>query len=154
MKFNGFLTAILLLLAISVAAQDVDYTYTTNADDTITIIKFTGSGGAPKIPGTINNRPVTSIGTNAFSYGQLSSVLIPDSVTNIESSAFCRCTELITITVNATNAFYSSAGGALFNKRQTGLIRYPAGKTGGCCTIPGGVTNIGDYAFFNCYGLT
>ena len=34
----------------------------------ITITKYTGTGGAVTIPSTINNLPVTAIGTNAFRF--------------------------------------------------------------------------------------
>jgi hypothetical protein len=43
--------------------------------------------------------------------------------------------------------------GVLFNKSQTTLIQYPLGKAGSY-TIPNSVTNIGDWAFFSCQGLT
>jgi hypothetical protein len=58
--------ALLLLLTLPAVVQAQDYTYTTNADNTITIAGYTGSGGDVTIPDTINGLPVTCIGTNAF----------------------------------------------------------------------------------------
>ena len=45
------------------------------------------------------------------------------------------------------NANYSSEDGVLFNKAQTTLIQYPAGKEATTYTIPSTVTSIGDEAF-------
>jgi hypothetical protein len=107
----------------------------------------------------------------------LTSVTIPDSVTNIDYAAFCRCTSLTNvtipknvtsigtgafgactslpaITVDTLNSVYSSVAGVLFNKSQTTLSEYPAGKPGSSYTIPGNVTNIADAAFSSCTGLT
>jgi hypothetical protein len=97
---------------------------------------------------------VTSIGNGAFgSCSSLTSVTIPNSVTNIASPVFLDCSSLTVITVNAANPVYSSVAGVLFNKSQTMLIQYPAGKAGGY-TIPNAVTGIGATAFEDCTGLT
>jgi hypothetical protein len=48
---------------------------------------------------------------------------------------------------------YSSNADVLFNKNQTILICYPAGKTGSYI-VSNTVTSIGDYAFYFCTGLT
>ena len=79
------------------------------------------------IPGTVGSLPVTSIG----------------------GEAFFDCSSLSAITVDASNPAYSSVDGVLFDKNQTALIVYPAGKVGGY-TIPNSVTSIGDAAFAGC----
>jgi len=55
--------------------------------------------------------------------------------------------------VAALNSSYSSVDGVLFNQGQTLLIQFPAGNTEGDYTIPASVTDIGDWAFEDCYGL-
>jgi hypothetical protein len=86
------------------AVQAQDYTFTIN-NGAITIRSYTGSGGAVVIPDTINGYPVTTIGYAAFSgpmfYGcqSLTSVTIPDSVTNIVDYAFYLCTNLTSVTI-------------------------------------------------------
>jgi hypothetical protein len=79
--------------------------------------------------------------------------LVPNSVTNIGTYAFTGCSSLNEITVDTLNSFYSSLTGVLFNKSQTTLVQFPAGK-GGTYAVPNSVTNIGDYAFIFCTSLT
>ncbi len=152
------------------------FTYTTN-NGTITITKYTGSGGAVTIPDTINGLPVTGIGGSAF-YGctNLSSVTIGNSVSSIGPWVFDHCTSLTMITVDGSNPSYSSMDGVLFNKNQTTLIQCPGAKSGSYTvsnsvtfidygafegwssltnlTIANSVTSIGGEAFAGCTGLT
>jgi hypothetical protein len=186
----------LLLFLLLPAAVQAQYCYTTN-NGTITITCYTGPGGAVNIPNSINDLPVTSIGSNAFydctnltsvtmgtnvtsigvrafcectsltsvtipnsvtsigddAFGictSLTKVTIPASVTNIGDGPFLSCFSLTAITVDTNNPAYSSVAGVLFNKSQTVLIQYPAGKAGSSYTIPNSVTNIGDDAFVGC----
>ena len=125
---------------------------TTN-NGTVTITGYSGSGGAVTIPGEINNLPVTGIGMRAFEGCDLTSVTMGNSVTNIDPSAFVFCFSLTAITVDALNLWFSSVDGVLFDKTQTTLIAYPAGKPGGYA-IPNSVTSIGGQAFYGCDGLT
>jgi hypothetical protein len=97
---------------------------------------------------------VISIGDYAFYFcTSLAGVTIPASVTNIGINLFSDCTSLPAIMVDAQNAFYSSVNGVLFDKDQATLIEYPGGKAGNYA-IPGSVTSIGSYAFFDCPRLT
>ncbi len=147
------LLPLLLLLALPTAVQAQDYHYAMH-NGTITITLYTGAGGVVTIPSTINGLPVTSIGQYAFfDRTSLTSVTIPNSVTRIGYEAFSGCSSLTAITVDASNPGYSSLAGVLFNKSQTTLIRYPAGKAGSY-TIPSRVTKIGYSAFSGCSSLT
>ena len=71
------------VLLFAASAAHAQFTYTTN-NGAITITGYTGSGGAVTIPNMIDGLPVTDIGTNAFQNSGLTSVTIPDTVTNIE----------------------------------------------------------------------
>ena len=98
---------------------------------------------------------VTSIGSSAFYWcTSLTSITIPDSVTSIGNWAFSGCSSLTAINVATGNKNYTSVNGVLFNKDKTELICYPAGKTGKSYTIPDGVTEIGERAFYGCASLT
>jgi hypothetical protein len=100
------------------------------------------------------DQSVTKIGNRAFSNCHiLTSVTIGNSVATIGDKAFSDCRSLTFISVNVRNTIYSSHNGVLFNKAQTILIYFPAGKTGSY-TIPNSVTTIGDNAFVDCSGLT
>ena len=97
---------------------------------------------------------VTSIGDNAFARCTgLTSVKIPYSVSNIGKAIFLGCTSLTSIEVDSNNSNYCSVDGILFNKFQTTLVAYPAGREG-AYTIPLGVVSIGYYAFCECSSLT
>ncbi len=143
----------LLVAAMLPAVAQAQFTFTTN-NGAITITGYTGPGGAVTIPDTTNGYPVTSIGSGAF-YNQttVTGVIIPYSVTNIGDYPFDACSGLTNIAVDAANPNYASASGVLFNKSLTTLIEYPGGLTESY-VVPNSVTNIGDYAFFNCSGLT
>ena len=83
----------LLFWALTTTVQAQDYTYTTN-NGTITIIRYTGVGGEVTVPGSINGLCVTTIGAGAFASTAVRSILLPETVTNIEDYAFQYCSEL------------------------------------------------------------
>ncbi len=169
----------LLLLLVQPAVVQAEYLYeTSNGEITITGYIGTVPGGAMVIPGTIDGLPVTRIGDHAFEYqyifasvtipnsvtsignnafygwSGLISIAIPNSVTNIGVQAFATCLGLGSITVDASNPFYCSVDGVLFNESRTTLIQYPPGKSGSDYTIPGSVTCIGSSAFYGSSSLT
>lgn len=97
---------------------------------------------------------VATIGGGAFAHcSGLTSASIPTSVTAINNLAFSECLNLTNIAVTQPNLNYSSSDGVLFNKNLTTLIQWPGGLAGSYA-VPAGVTEIGDYAFFNCSHLT
>ncbi len=112
------------------------------------------------IPRTIESKPVTCIGDDAFVYHPdtgnfpLTRITIPDSVTSISKGAFRGCEGLERIAVDAGNVNYTDINGVLFHKEQRQLLTYPRGKTAANYTIPDGVSSIGFEAFFGCYNLT
>jgi hypothetical protein len=97
---------------------------------------------------------ITSLVMDDGNFNKLTSVTIGSGVTEIagiqsERGAFAMLT-LTTINVDPNNAAYSSVDGVLFNKDQTTLIRYPAGKTKSEYNIPSSVTSIERNAFDGC----
>jgi hypothetical protein len=69
-------------------------------------------------------------------------------VKSIGRSAFVNCNNLTSIRVSPRNTAYSDIAGLLFNKEQTELIQYPAGKPQTGYIIPESVTSIGKTAFY------
>jgi hypothetical protein len=74
-------------------------------------------------------------------------------VTAIGNYAFFGSTNLTAMNVDPNNAAYTSVSGVLFNKNQSQLVCYPAGKSGSY-QVPNNVTSIADGAFAYCYSLT
>ena len=103
-------------------AEDFDLWLDENG---IIITGYKGTAATVHIPAVIDGVPVIGIG----------------------DWTFFLCSSLISITVDATNAQYSSVNGILFSKDNRTLVCYPAGKTYTAYTIPGSVTSIGYYAF-------
>jgi hypothetical protein len=114
------------------------------------LISYPGNApGNYTVPST-----VTTIISGAFEYSLgLSGVTIGTNVTSIGYVAFYDSASLIGITVNPTNAFYSSTNGVLFDKNKTQLIQYPI-AVGGSYIIPGTVTNLAVGAFGDALSLT
>ncbi|HUZ08055.1 MAG TPA: leucine-rich repeat protein [Candidatus Paceibacterota bacterium] len=109
-------------------------------------------GGAPG--GYTVPTNVTTIVSAAFEYSTgVTGVSIGTNVASIGLFAFYDCPNLDAISVNATNAFFSSTNGILFDRNKTILIQYPI-AIGGSYLVPGTVVNIGAGAFGDAFGLT
>lgn len=148
-----------------------------NENGDCVITNYSGPGGWVEIPPVLEGRLVTGIDSNAFyANPRLTRVIIPYSVTRLGPREFLACRNLVEIGVCEGNSEYGSANGVLFDAALTGLILYPAGKTGGymvpdgvlniesnafidCCrlteiTLPDSAAEIGSYSFARCFGLT
>ncbi len=140
------------------------FDYSVNLDNTATITKYLGSGGAVTIPGTLDGHIVTKIGQDAFlNRIDLTSVIIPDSVveigryafsatgltsvtilgnvSKIDLAAFFGCTELVSLTVSGSIT-------------EIGEWAFAGCTALTSVTIPKSVISIDEYAFSVCIGLT
>jgi len=109
-----------------------------------------------------NDNSVTSIGSDAFGYCNLSGITIPNSVTDIGSFVF-QYTALTNITI--PNSVTSIGTAAFQNCTSLATVTIGTGVTSvsermfqGCTsltsiTIPNSVTSIGSYAFDGCTSL-
>ena len=101
----------------------------------------------------IIEKGISNIGMQTFyECSSLKSINIPEGLTKISNIyVFSGCSSLESIDVDTNNSSYMSEDGILFNKMQTKIIRYPAGKKDiKDYVIPTTVTSINDAAFSGC----
>lgn len=119
---------------------------------------------------------VTYLGDHAFEYcSNVSSVTLGSGLRSIGEYAFCGCNEMTTITipakvdsigdlafcaisleqinVAASNPYFASADGVLYDKEKTDLICYPIARAGASYTVPKTVKTISPYAVYNSSAL-
>ena len=154
----------LLLPALATAADFVvdDICYNINGNEAAVTRKglpgflFIGYSGPVVIPATVTYNgityPVTSIEALAFyRCTELTSIDIPNSVTEIGQEAFANCPGLTSIVVESGNPRFDSRNNcnAIIETTDNTLIA-------GCknTIIPNSVTKIGNFAFERCGSLT
>jgi len=141
------------------------FTYVDNGTS-ITITDYPNAEtGAVIIPDTINGKPVTAIGAQAFDFcNGITSVSIPLSVTTIGNSAFLGCSAMVSAPIPSgvnslgTQAFYQCVGLTAMTI-PNGVSDVSDSLFDGCTslasvTFSGNVTRIGNFSFQNCSSLT
>ena len=127
------------------AEQEGDYTYSVKSDGTVTITKYNGSGGAITLPQTLGGKTVTEVGSNVFfklsANKTVTSIVVPNTVKQIDASAFRGCQVLTSITL--PNSVTSIGNYAFMNCTALTTI-----------TIPASVTSLSKSAFDGCTKLT
>jgi hypothetical protein len=151
MKKKLLITIVALTLAVSAFAQqyasetDFQYGWDKNVKDGIEITKYVGKQTEIRIPPTIQNHKVTSIGNSAFrNMNTITSITIPTNVISIEGGtfggAFQGCTSLASVTIPST---VTTIGQRAFSG-CTSLANV---------TIPNSVTKIENDVFNGCTKL-
>jgi hypothetical protein len=121
------------LLLIAPVLVNAQFEYVTNSDGTsVTITGYSGPDDVV-IPPTLNGLSVTDIGEGAFAVSDITSVVIPNGVTNIGQSAFNPCDYLTNVVLPET--LIGVGNSAFLETALTSL------------TIPPNLANIGDAAF-------
>lgn len=152
--------AVLTLSATYVHAQqldsETDFLWEISSDNnSVTITKYVGEHTELRIPHRIHGLPVTVIGDWAFFDKQLTSVVIPDSVTRIGEDAFSvnQLTELVipsSVTHIGKSAFSSNQLERVHIPHSIVRIEYGTFDTNHLTNIeiPDSITYIGSFAFF------
>ena len=117
-----------------------------------TISGYAGGDSTVTIPSEIDGVPVTRI-AHLGMQDAIKKIVIPSSVTEIETNAFGLCGNLESFQVDSQNPVFSAKDGVLFSKDGKTLIRFPRAKSSSY-TIPYGVSRIADHAFHDALGLT
>jgi hypothetical protein len=148
-------TEFTLLTAVLAAQSAADF-QTKRADGGIAIISYTGAAKDVRIPLELGGVKVLEIGDYAFSFNQLTSVTIPNSVTSIGNFAFDH-NQLTNITIPdgvtsiKSSAFYKNRLTSVIIPNSVISIEYGAFADNQLTsvTIPNGVTFIEYGAFAN-----
>ena len=155
------------------AYTDGPYQFILNADNTATITKYTGKENRITIPAQVaqgtQTYPVTKIGDRVFSNYRyvLTSVQIPDTVTEIGDNAFYNCTSLKSVTIQNDNpSCVKKIGRQAFmycraltdisildSVTEIGSDAFHHCDELDTVTLPEGVTSIAKGMFSYCYSL-
>ena len=121
-----------------------DFEYAVNDDGDFEIIGYTYSGAdsvAVEVPSSIEGRPVTGIGNDAFkAIATINAITIPTSIEYIGDFAFYGCTGLTSVTV--PDSVKSVGTGAFWGCSELTSV-----------TLSASLKTLGDYAFWNCEKL-
>lgn len=117
------------------------------------LVKYNGSDDHVVIPSNVSSiYPAVFWNKwhNWYPEGGTGSVMIHNGVTFIGAGAFGANSGLASINVESENQYYYSVDGVLFEKSQSALMQYPAGKPAASYAIPNGVKRIEYCAFSGC----
>ena len=165
------------LFPVPAAADQITYTakitdgttggalYYKDEGSNVSIVYCDRSVISTNIPSSIQGKPVTAIGPQAFQGCKLlTTVILPNSVTSIEDWAFCDCTALASVTAGSglktvgTSAFQGCTALAAVTFRE-GLTSIGSSAFTGCtslasCLLPSTLTRLERFAFSECTSLT
>lgn len=120
------------------------FVYRTLADNTVEILKYTGTESNVTIPDKIDNKVVKTLGAESFTENEtVVGVTIPAQVTNLQYGAFASCTNLKKVTF-AQGSQLKKIGGETF--KYCGNLEE--------IHIPDSVTQIERGAFYSCGSLS
>lgn len=172
-KLFSLLLCLALCLGAAASAEEAKseaftsgaFRYILRNDGTAKIISYSSEEKTLTIPTELDGHPVTALGDFAIGdegFGdlivldneELTSVTIPDSVTELGVNPFGGCINLETINVSPDHPTLAVIDGVLFSKPDKRLVCYPYAFAKDSCAIPRGTRIIGDEAFAGCYYLT
>lgn len=129
------------------------YQYILNKDGTAELVLYVAEPAEENvtIPSAVDGYTVTGISGSTFAAercGGIVSIVLPDSVTSMESNPFYGCASLTAISVSAEHPVFTFQDGTLIDQANHVLVAYARGLSATSCTVPQGVTAIGSDAFY------
>lgn len=143
-RFTAALLCVLLLgPALACAAErgtlaTGDYEYTLLDDETVSIVRYLGTGSQVAVPDSLGGYPVGEISYEAFrDNGTLLTVSLPEGIRAIGPHAFAYCENLQDVSL--PGSLEEIGQGAFFVCRSLVTIQ-----------LPHGLASVGEYAFSAC----
>ncbi len=147
--------------AESIEYECSDFRYTLCGDGTAEITRYVGEAQELEVPAELDGNCVISVGQEAFAHCySLTTIWIPEGVTEIGDRAFYGCESLVNIFMHSgvtrigNEAFYGC--GSIFSILIPDSVTEIGSGAFSMCynlvgiTIPDSVTKIGDDIFNNC----
>ncbi len=123
--------------------------------NSITKIENQAFAGCRALKELMLSENITHIGTEAFAQcTSLETFLLPEALELLGNHALMGCSALTKIICPDRNQNFSCEDGVLFDKKQTILVQYPAGRESSVYTVPETVTSVGNGAFAYATTLT
>jgi hypothetical protein len=86
-------------IKVQAVSSNSEYEYSENQDGTVTITKYLSKNSIVNIPSSIEGKRVAKIGEKSFMYTNIENVVIPNTVTSIDSWAFLNCNYITSINI-------------------------------------------------------
>ena len=129
-----------IVFTTKAATPESQFDYAPAGSTAVSITKYNGSDPVVVIPQTIAGKTVVAIGPTAFAAATVTSVSIPNTVTNIGANAFLACVSLTNVSLPES----------LVTIEPQAFSQCVSLKT---INIPASVDEIGTLVFWRCLGL-
>lgn len=167
---KAILTCLLLLVAVAGRAQEsvsIDGIIYLLDNGKASVMQQSGLTGDIVIPETVRHNgtdyTVTSVQNNAFTHNDITSIVLPNTVSVMGDACFSSCINLVSVTLPAGltslgNSMFSSCFSLTSIDLPHGLVSIGGGCFSSCYNIksvilPDGVKELGDQCFRSCMGL-
>ena len=127
-------------------SQNAHFTYANNEATLVEYKLIETDSSIVSLPNSVNGMPLTTIKAKAFAGQNVTVLILPSTVVNIDDEAFSGMYDLRTIIVSDDNPAYCTVDGALLTRDGKTLVAWPKARTG-VCNVPEGVITIRSHAF-------
>lgn len=136
--------------------------YIALSNDTLAVTQYTGTATEVEVPSEYEGKTITAVGNGTFRSTQVTSVIVPDTVTSIGERAFSNCTNLTSVLLpeglkkinnNAFEYCFSLTSINLPSSLESlGMYAF-TGSALESIEIPEKVTKLDHFTFFQCKSL-